>query len=67
MTLKRCPILMRGVGYQDSETNKRCTLPYQQFLIGYPHNRCYLQIALADLAVLQVDEAEPENQEIYGV
>ena len=34
MTLKRCPIPMRRVGYQDSETGKRYTFPTTNFSLA---------------------------------
>ena len=60
---KKCPILLRRVGYRDAETGKH-RVSHQQLPTRAEDHRGHLQGPLAGRALLQVDQAESPDQEL---
>ena len=63
---RRCPRRLRRIGCRDLETGKHCVLLTTNFQLVGEDDRGHLQVALAGRAVLQVDQAEPEGEELRG-
>ena len=61
---KAYPDSLRRVSYFDAATNKRLKFLTNNFGAPGADHRPYLQVALADRVVLQVDQAAPADQEV---
>ena len=61
---KQCPHQLRRVGYHDRETKEGLRVPDDAVPSGREDHRGHLQVALAGGAVLQVDQAELEGEEL---
>ena len=61
---KQCPHRLRRIGYHDRKTGKDYVFLTTHFHLSAKTIADILQVALAGGAVLQVDQAEPEGEEL---
>ena len=61
---KQCPHRLRRIGYHDRKTGKDYVFLTTHFHLSSEDHCGHLQVTLAGGAVLQVDQAEPEGEEL---